>query len=133
MTIQDDVAEQVGKSQVARAVPRWSRPTARTRSATGSTTTASSTAGTTRRRSSRRAWTSTGLSVAISSAIDAGATPRTSCRARSDWLKYTIDIELRMNEIAEASKRISALLASPSSIRRWTAAPTVRRRPRVAA
>lgn len=27
------------------------------------------------------------------------------------WLKYTIDTELRMNEIAEASKRISALLA----------------------
>ncbi|MEH3132187.1 MAG: ATP-binding protein [Mycolicibacterium neoaurum] len=27
------------------------------------------------------------------------------------WLKYTIDNELRMNEIAEASKRISALLA----------------------
>jgi signal transduction histidine kinase len=26
------------------------------------------------------------------------------------WLKYTIDTELRMNEIAEASKRISALL-----------------------
>ncbi|AKS35658.1 ATP-binding protein [Mycolicibacterium goodii] len=27
------------------------------------------------------------------------------------WLKYTIDTELRMNEIGEASKRISALLA----------------------
>ncbi len=27
------------------------------------------------------------------------------------WLKYTIDNELRMNEIAEASKRVSALLA----------------------
>ena len=27
------------------------------------------------------------------------------------WLKYTIDNELRMNEIAEASRRISALLA----------------------
>lgn len=27
------------------------------------------------------------------------------------WLKYTIDTELRMNEVAEASKRISALLA----------------------
>ena len=27
------------------------------------------------------------------------------------WLKYTIDNELRMNEVAEASKRISALLA----------------------
>ncbi|KUI16813.1 histidine kinase [Mycobacterium sp. GA-1285] len=27
------------------------------------------------------------------------------------WLKYTIDAELRMNEIADASKRISALLA----------------------
>jgi len=27
------------------------------------------------------------------------------------WLKYTIDTELRMNEIADASKRISALLA----------------------
>lgn len=34
-----------------------------------------------------------------------------SLQSAVGWLKYTIDTELRMNEIAEASKRISALLA----------------------
>ncbi|SEH92893.1 Cyclic nucleotide-binding domain-containing protein [Mycolicibacterium rutilum] len=34
-----------------------------------------------------------------------------SLQAAVGWLKYTIDNELRMNEIGEASKRISALLA----------------------
>ena len=39
--------------------------------------------------------------------VDASA----SLQSAIGWLKYTIDTELRMNEIAEASKRISALLA----------------------
>lgn len=39
--------------------------------------------------------------------VDASA----SLQGAIGWLKYTIDTELRMNEIAEASKRISALLA----------------------
>jgi len=39
--------------------------------------------------------------------VDASA----SLQSAIGWLKYTIDNELRMNEIAEASKRISALLA----------------------
>lgn len=34
-----------------------------------------------------------------------------SLQSAMGWLKYTIDTELRMNEIAEASQRISALLA----------------------
>ena len=34
-----------------------------------------------------------------------------SLQSAIGWLKYTIDTELRMNEIAEASRRISALLA----------------------
>lgn len=34
-----------------------------------------------------------------------------SLQSAIGWLKYTIDTELRMSEIAEASKRISALLA----------------------
>ena len=34
-----------------------------------------------------------------------------SLQSAIGWLKYTIDNELRMNEIAEASRRISALLA----------------------
>jgi signal transduction histidine kinase len=34
-----------------------------------------------------------------------------SLQSALGWLKYTIDTELRMSEIAEASKRISALLA----------------------
>ncbi|WP_280834586.1 ATP-binding protein [Mycolicibacterium frederiksbergense] len=37
--------------------------------------------------------------------------PSASLQAALGWLKYTIDTELRMIEIAEASKRISALLA----------------------
>ncbi|MHA3023502.1 ATP-binding protein [Mycobacterium sp. BMJ-28] len=40
---------------------------------------------------------------------DADATA--SLQSAIGWLKYTIDTELRMNEIAEASRRISALLA----------------------
>ncbi|AQA01698.1 histidine kinase [Mycobacterium sp. MS1601] len=39
--------------------------------------------------------------------VDASA----SLQSAIGWLKYTIDNELRMSEIAEASKRISALLA----------------------
>ena len=39
--------------------------------------------------------------------VDASAT----LQGAIGWLKYTIDTEQRMNEIAEASKRISALLA----------------------
>lgn len=39
--------------------------------------------------------------------VDASA----SLQSAIGWLKYTIDNELRLNEIAEASKRISALLA----------------------
>jgi signal transduction histidine kinase len=40
-------------------------------------------------------------------AVDATA----SLQSAIGWLKYTIDTELRMNEIADASKRISGLLA----------------------
>jgi signal transduction histidine kinase len=36
---------------------------------------------------------------------------KASMQSAFGWLKYTIDNELRMNEIAEASKRVSALLA----------------------
>jgi signal transduction histidine kinase len=44
---------------------------------------------------------------AVVDEVDATA----SLQGAIGWLKYTIDNELRMNEIAEASKRISALLA----------------------
>ena len=40
-----------------------------------------------------------------------GVDATASLQGALGWLKYTIDTELRMNEIAEASKRISALLA----------------------
>ena len=40
-------------------------------------------------------------------AVDCSA----SLQSAIGWLKYTIDTELRMNEIADASERISALLA----------------------
>ena len=39
------------------------------------------------------------------------------------WLKYTIDTELLMNEIAEASKRISALLAGAKQYSQMDRAP----------
>src|SRR6476659_10117647 len=39
------------------------------------------------------------------------------------WLKYTIDTEQRMNEIAEASKRISALLAGAKQYSQMDRAP----------
>jgi signal transduction histidine kinase len=46
----------------------------------------------------------------VSAAVDA-VDATASLQSAIGWLKYTIDTELRMNEIAEASKRISALLA----------------------
>ncbi len=49
------------------------------------------------------------LEKVLSSVDDVDATA--SLQGAIGWLKYTIDNELRMNEIAEASKRISALLA----------------------
>ncbi len=56
-----------------------------------------------------RAWTPTGSSGCSASVDDVDDTA--SLQGAIGWLKYTIDNELRMNEIAEASKRISALLA----------------------
>ncbi len=50
------------------------------------------------------------------------------------WLKYTIDTELLMNEIADASKRISALLAGAKQYSQMDRAPVPDgRRPRAAA
>lgn len=46
----------------------------------------------------------------VSALVD-DADASASLQSAIGWLKYTIDNELRMNEIAEASKRISALLA----------------------
>ena len=62
--------------------------------------------------------------------LDASA----SLQGALGWLKYTIDTELLMNEIAEASKRISALLAGAKQYSQMDRAPyQVRRRPRTAA
>ncbi len=109
VSIQDEVAEQVAKNQGRRAVRAGGlRPRGR-RSATGWKTTTSSAPGTTPPRSSRPAWTPTGWSGFSRSVDEVDATA--SLQGAIGWLKYTIDNELRMNEIAEASKRISALLA----------------------
>ena len=57
-----------------------------------------------------------------------------SLQSAIGWLKYTIDTELRMNEIAEASKRISALLAGAKQYSQMDrGALPERRRPRTAA
>ncbi|MFV8166307.1 ATP-binding protein [Mycobacterium sp. 134] len=50
------------------------------------------------------------ISASVDDALKDGEASAT-LQAALGWLKYTIDTELRMNEIAEASKRISALLA----------------------
>lgn len=50
------------------------------------------------------------ISGSVDDALKDGEASAT-LQAALGWLKYTIDTELRMNEIAEASKRISALLA----------------------
>ncbi|OMC38814.1 histidine kinase [Mycobacterium sp. GA-1841] len=50
------------------------------------------------------------ISASVDDALRDGD-PSATLQAALGWLKYTIDNELRMNEIAEASKRISALLA----------------------
>ena len=51
--------------------------------------------------------------------VDASA----SLQGALGWLKYTIDSEQRMNEIAEASKRISALLAGAKQYSQMDRAP----------
>jgi signal transduction histidine kinase len=51
--------------------------------------------------------------------VDASA----SLQGALGWLKYTIDTELRMNEIADASKRISALLAGAKQYSQMDRAP----------
>ncbi len=88
---------------------------------TGSKITASRAPGTTRRRSSRPASTSTGWSASQASIddVDCSATLQSAI----GWLKYTIDTELRMNEIADASKRISALLAGAKQYSQMDRAP----------
>ena len=48
---------------------------------------------------------------------------RHRCRSALGWLKYTIDTELLMCEIAEASKRISALLADAKQYSQMDRAP----------
>ncbi|WP_166902737.1 ATP-binding protein [Mycobacterium sp. DL440] len=50
------------------------------------------------------------ISASVDDALENGQTAAT-LQSALGWLKYTIDTELRMNEIAEASRRISALLA----------------------
>ena len=52
-----------------------------------------------------RVWTSVGIAAGERS------DRRTVVQGAFEWLKHAIDAELRMREIAEASKRISALLA----------------------
>jgi signal transduction histidine kinase len=49
------------------------------------------------------------ISASVDDVMDGDCTA--SLQSALGWLKYTIDTELRMSEIAEASKRISALLA----------------------
>jgi signal transduction histidine kinase len=49
------------------------------------------------------------ISASVDDVMDGGCSA--SLQSALGWLKYTIDTELRMREIAEASKRISALLA----------------------
>ncbi|MET0901250.1 MAG: ATP-binding protein [Mycobacterium sp.] len=51
------------------------------------------------------------VSATIEDALGGGGAATPMLQSAIGWLKYTIDTELRMQEIAEASKRISALLA----------------------
>jgi signal transduction histidine kinase len=51
--------------------------------------------------------------------VDASA----SLQSALGWLKYTVDTELLMNQIAEASKRISALLAGAKQYSQMDRAP----------
>ncbi len=109
VSIQDEVAEQVAKSRDAGADRAGGvRPRGPDRRLAGGPRDRQR-AGTTRRRSSRPASTPTGWSASRRSVDDVDASA--SLQSAIGWLKYTIDNELRMNEIAEASKRISALLA----------------------
>jgi signal transduction histidine kinase len=58
----------------------------------------------------------------ISSSIDE-ADASASLQGAIGWLKYTIDTELMMNQIAEASSRISALLAGAKQYSQMDRAP----------
>jgi signal transduction histidine kinase len=58
----------------------------------------------------------------ISASVEA-ADASASVQGALGWLKYTIDTELRMNEITEASSRISALLAGAKQYSQMDRAP----------
>ena len=58
----------------------------------------------------------------ISASVDA-VDATASLQSAIGWLKYTIDTELRMNEIADASKRISALVAGAKQYSQMDRAP----------
>jgi signal transduction histidine kinase len=58
----------------------------------------------------------------ISSSVDE-ADASASLQGALGWLKYTIDTELMMNQIAEASSRISALLAGAKQYSQMDRAP----------
>ena len=77
--------------------------------------------GLSRRRSSRAASTPTGWSA--SPPPSTKWTRRRRWRRRSAGCSYTIDTELLMNQIAEASKRISALVADAKQYSQMDRAP----------
>ena len=80
----------------------------------GSNVITSPRAGTTLRHSSRRAWTPIGLNGSRASvdAVDCSATLQSAI----GWLKYTIDTELAVNRVAEATNRISALFGRRQAV-----------------
>ncbi|OBF24608.1 ATP-binding protein [Mycobacterium sp. ACS4331] len=58
----------------------------------------------------------------VSATVD-GADDSATLRGAVGWMKYTIDAELLMNQIAEASRRISALLAGAKQYSQMDRAP----------
>ena len=121
VSIQDEVAEQVAKSKSQELTALEASDREGRSSATGSRTTASAARG-----SIAPTFVEAGLDIdwleRISASVDE-VDATASLQGAIGWLKYTIDTELRMNEIAEASKRISALLAGAKQYSQMDRAP----------
>ena len=114
--LQEDAVERVAKA--ADADPDGGQPTPRTRSATGWRTTTSPTAGTSRRRfvagRARRRLAGPGRRRRVRTATLEGALR---------WLNYTVETELLMNEIHDATTRISTLVGAAKQYSQLDRAP----------
>ena len=120
VSIQDEVAEQVAKSPAAADRAGGLRPRGPDRRLAGRPRHRGRVG---LRTDVRRGAASTPTGWSGSPRRSTRSTPTASLQSAIGWLNYTIDSELLMNQIAEASKRISALLADAKQYSQMDRAP----------